>query len=60
VERRIPVILAALCVLLALMCITIGLAFRAANAEALCWRAYVENGEHPPQGDCRRRSPWTF
>ena len=58
VDLRPAPFLAVLCLLLAAMCVCIALAFRAANAEALCWRAYVEDGVHPPEGDCRRTGPW--
>ena len=39
---------------LALLSLSLGLAYRRAHQEALCWRAFVDDGERPPEGDCER------
>lgn len=47
-------LMTALCVLLAAMCVWLAMAGQRAREEALCWRAFVEDDERPPEGDCRR------
>jgi hypothetical protein len=46
--------LAAVTVALAVPCLVLAVQWKGAHDEALCWRAFHDAGEVPPEGDCRR------
>jgi hypothetical protein len=51
--RRQAIVLA-LVAILAAAAGALAVALKRAQDENLCWRAFVERGEVPPEGDCRR------
>lgn len=52
--RRTVRVLAVLAVLLALGAVAEAWFWKKAHDEAACWRRLIEDGDWPPEGDCRR------
>lgn len=53
-DRLIIRVLAGLCVLLSVIALGSALLAARAHRQTACWKAFVQDGELPPEGDCAR------
>lgn len=53
-DRLIVRILAGCCVLLAVIAVGSAMLANRAHRQVACWRAYAQDQELPPEGDCDR------